>query len=106
MPFLGNIGAGPVGMECQCSRSSHPKSHDACRRSSGVRLARNLAAAPAIADDDRSAAINEPAMVAITQPDARNQRNVDRRVIPHLRRRDSNLTAATTGRTIVGPTKM
>ena len=73
-PFLGNIGAGPVGMKCQCNRSSEAKANVPSWRCSGVRLASNLVAAPAMFADERSAATIEPAASAATRPAARNQR--------------------------------
>jgi hypothetical protein len=54
-PFLGNIGGGPVGMKCQCRRSSDANGKTALAFCSGVRLARNAVAADVMDDADRSA---------------------------------------------------
>jgi hypothetical protein len=55
-------------------RSSPSNGKTACRRSSGVRLARNFVAADAIADDDRSALTPAPAAHAAAQAAANQNR--------------------------------
>jgi hypothetical protein len=73
-PFLGNIGAGPVGMKCHRIRSSASNAKDAFCFCSAVRLATNFVAAVAIAVDDRSSLSRDPTVPTPTKPTASQNR--------------------------------